>query len=223
MTALAAHPNVRTCPYIVCAYFTDDYAKEAETLKASLDAFGLPHHLRHFSSRGYWEANTRIKPEFLLDCLVRFPNHDLVYLDADAVVRAPLTLFEDFDADLGVFVAPEGAQYSHRYLTGTLYLRNNALIRAFVQAWIQGQSGMVLGVDQDSFSAAMAQHTALKVIPLPAAYVKIYDRGDEIPVIEHFQASRQRIKLQRALKKARNIVAGLIAVFLILWLLHQWL
>lgn len=222
MTAPAGLANVETCPYIVCAYFTDDYAKEAEALKVSLHAFGLPYYLRRFPTRRYWEANTRIKPEFLLDCLARFAKHDIVYLDADAIVRAPLALFEHFDGDLGVFVAPDGAKFSHRYLTGTLYLRNNAVVHAFVRSWIQGQSSMVLGVDQDSFSAAMAQHAGLKVVPLPAAYVKIHDRGDDIPVIEHFQASRHRVKLQRALKKARNFVAGLIAVFLVAWLFRQW-
>ncbi len=223
MTAPAGLASAETRPYLVCAYFTDGYAKEAEALKISLHAFGLPYHLRRFPTRGYWEANTRIKPEFLLDCLARFPGHDIVYLDADAIVRAPLALFECFAGDLGVFVVPDEAQLSHRYLTGTLYLRNNAAVHAFVRSWIQGQSSMVLGVDQDSFSAAMAQHTGLKVVPLPAAYVKIHDRGNEVPVIEHFQASRHRVKLQRALKKTRNFVAGLIAVFLIAWLLRQWL
>jgi hypothetical protein len=30
----------------------------------------------------------------------------VAYLDADSVVRSPLKLFFDFDADLGVFIAP---------------------------------------------------------------------------------------------------------------------
>lgn len=207
-------------PYIVCAFYTDGYAREIESLKASLLEHGIPHELRRFESRGVWEANTRIKPEFLLDCLLKFPDKDVVYIDADAVVRAPLSLFENFDADLGVFVAPPGNSFSHPYLTGTLYLRNSPEVRAFVESWIQAQSNMVLGVDQDSFTTAMKQHPELRVHPLPAAYVKIYDRGDETPVIEHFQSSRQRVKLQRVLKKTRNVLIALGIILVGWWFLR---
>lgn len=209
-------------PFIVCAFYTDGYVREAEALRASLAAFRIPCDVRRFESRGVWEANTRIKPEFLRDCLIRHPDKDVVYIDADAVVRAPLTLFEAFNADLGVFIAPSNGDFSHRYLTGTLYLRNIPVVRAFVDSWINAQSGMVLGVDQDSFATAMTQHPELTVYPLPTAYVKIYDRGDEDPVIEHFQASRSRVKLQRILKKFRNTVIALFALTLIVWLLSRW-
>ncbi len=208
-------------PFIVCAFYTDGYAREADALKTSLEAYGIPYDMRRFESRGVWEANTRIKPEFLQDCLIQHSDKDLVYIDADAVVRAPLILFETFDADLGVFIAPSNGDFSHRYLTGTLYLRNVPAVRAFVGSWINAQAGMVLGVDQDSFTTAMIQHPELTVHPLPAAYVKIYDRGDEAPVIEHFQASRSRVKLQRILKKFRNTVIALLVLTLIAWLLSR--
>ena len=119
-------------PFLTCGFFTDGYAAEAAQLRESLDRTGTPYFLKRFASRGYWEANTRIKPEFLLDCLRRFPGRDVVYLDADSVVRSPLKLFFDFDADLGVFIAPADAGMTHRYLTGTLYLRNTPAVRAFV-------------------------------------------------------------------------------------------
>ena len=148
----------------------------------------------------------------------RFPGRDVVYLDADSVVRSPLKLFFDFDADLGVFIAPADAGMTHRYLTGTLYLRNTPAMHAFVEDWIAAQDGMVLGVDQDSFTTAVERHPELKVGPLPESYVKIFDRGSETPVVEHFQASRQRVKLQRTMKKARNVAIGLALVAALIWL-----
>ncbi|WP_374243902.1 putative nucleotide-diphospho-sugar transferase [Zoogloea sp.] len=205
-------------PFLTCGFFTDGYAAEAAQLRDSLERTGTPYFLKRFPSRGYWEANTRIKPEFLLDCLRRFPGRDVVYLDADSVVRSPLELFYRFDADLGVFVAPDSAGMSHRYLTGTLYLRNTPAVHAFVEDWIAAQDGMVLGVDQDSFSAAVDRHPELKLGPLPERYVKIFDRGSETPVVEHFQASRQRVKLQRTMKKARNVAIGLALVAALIWL-----
>lgn len=210
-------------PYIVCAFYTDGYVREVQSLEASLKAHGIPHLLRRFESRGVWEANTRIKPEFLRDCLAEHPGKDVVYIDADAVVRAPLTLFDAFEADIGVFVAPEGGGFSHRYLTGTLYLRNTPQVRAFVDSWIAAQGGMLLGVDQDSFTTAIAQHPALRLEPLPASYVKIHDRGSDTPVIEHFQASRTRVKLQRVLKKARNSALALVVLAIAAWLGSRWL
>jgi hypothetical protein len=209
-------------PFVACCFFTDSYAAEAEQLRASLERTGTPYFLKRCRSRGYWEANTRIKPEFLLDCLQRFPGRDIVYLDADSVVRAPLSLFFDFPGDVGVFVAPASSGLSHRYLTGTLYLRNTTAVHAFVKDWVDAQNGMVLGVDQDSFTAAIDRNPGLGIHPLPESYVKIFDRGSEPAIVEHFQASRTRIKLQRAIKKSRNAVLGGLVVAGGLWLAYHW-
>lgn len=214
--------DVPGVPFLTCCFFTDSYAAEAEQLKASLEHTRTPYFLKRCPSRGYWEANTRIKPEFLRDCLQRFPGRDIVYLDADSVVRAPLMLFFDFPGDIGVFVAPAASGLSHRYLTGTLYLRNTPAVHAFVQDWIDAQNGMVLGVDQDSFTVAIEQNPALVIQPLPESYVKIFDRGAEPPVIEHFQASRGRVKLQRVIKKVRNVVLGGLVVAGAVWFASGW-
>lgn len=210
-------------PFLACAFFTEAYAAEAAQLRASLEQTRTPYFLKRYPSRGYWEANTRIKPEFLRDCLQRFPGRDIVYLDADSVVRSPLKLFFGFDADLGVFVAPGEAGFSHRYLTGTLYLRNTPSVHAFMDDWIAAQDGMLLGVDQDSFTAAIDRHPQLRLGPLPESYVKIFDRGTETPVVEHFQASRKHVKLQRTLKKTRNVALGGALLAGLAWLAGRWL
>lgn len=207
-----------SAPFIACAFYTDGYAAEAAQLEKSLAATDTPHFIRRYDSRGFWEANTRIKPEFLRDCLARFPDRDIVYLDADAVVRSRMELFYDFAGDLGVFHAPSEGGYSHRYLTGTLYLRNAPAVRAFVERWIAAQAGSVLAVDQDSFEAALGEPGELDIRPLPASYVKIFDRGSETAVIEHFQASRKRVKLQRTLKRARNTLLAITLLALVAWL-----
>lgn len=209
-------------PFLTCCFFTDAYLTHAEHLRTSLTQTQTPHFIKHYPSRGYWEANTRIKPEFLLACLQRFPDRDIAYLDADSIVHAPLELFFNFPGDLGAFVSPPNSRLSHRYLTGTLYLRNTAAVRSFVQDWIDAQNGMVLGVDQDSFAAAIERNPALVVTPLPESYVKIFDRGDTAPVIEHFQASRRHVKLQRALKKGRNTLLAALAIAGAIWIAQHW-
>lgn len=210
-----------TC--IVCAFYTDSYRDEIAALQNSLEKLGIDYFFKRYKSRGYWEANTRIKPEFLLSCLDEFPGRPLVYLDADALVRKPLVFFDDLHADLSVFSAPTPQGFSHKYLTGTLYLANNAAIRKFLSDWVGFQRGNLLQVDQDSFEQAMESNRTLNVVPLPESYVKIFDRAGDDPVIEHFQASRKRVKLQRFLKKLRN-AAGIVALIgIVVWLLIRWL
>lgn len=201
--------------YIVCAFYTENYSEEVQSLKSSLEKFNIPNYLKLYKSRGYWEANTRIKPEFLLECLNKYPEVDIVYLDADAVVRQPMILFENFEEDIGVFVCPEKSGYSHRYLTGTLYLKNNILVRSFLQDWISAQKNVLLKVDQDSFEVAISKNKQLSIKSLPSSYTKIFDRGDEKAVIEHFQASRKRIKLQKVIKRTRNILFLIFFILLI--------
>lgn len=211
-------PNRDNKP-IVCAYYTDNYINEISSLVSSLEHFCIDYYVQHYESRGYWEANTRIKPEFLSECLDRFPGRPIVYLDADAVVRKPLTLFDDVTGDIGVYRCQRAEGFSHNYLTGTLYLSNNDSVKKFIKKWIEYQKGKILSVDQDSFEFAIENSEHLKIFNIPESYVKIFDRNGEEPVIEHFQASRRRVKLQRLLKKARNIVLIVLCTIIILYIL----
>ena len=187
----------------------------------SLESLGIPYFTRHYVSRGFWEANTRIKPEFLMDCLRQFGGKNIVYLDADSVVRSRPLLFDNFPAELGVYVAEQGLGYSHKYLTGTIFLRNTVEVHRFVQRWIDAQKGARVEVDQDSFAVAVSESPDLRLVPLPAGYTKIFDREDmtgEV-VIEHFQASRKRVKLAKILKRVRNISAFALLLAVVVWVL----
>ena len=208
---------------IICAYYTDNYKQEIKKLEKSLNKFGLEYFFKRYESRGYWEANTRIKPEFLLECLELYTGKSIVYLDADAVVRKPLILFDNIKDDLGVYHSKISDAFSHKYLTGTLYLANNKKTKKFLEDWIEFQKGTLLGVDQDSFEKAIQINKDLGVFKLPESYVKIFDRAGEDPVIEHFQASRNRVKLQRLLKKLRNTLIGVCATILVFWFLYYML
>lgn len=202
--------------YIVCAFYTDSYAAEVASLEASVSKFGLDFYKERYESRGYWEANTRIKPEFLLKCLEKFSGRDVVYLDADSVLRAHPHFFDSFDGDVGVYAA-EAAGFTHKFLTGTIYLRNSSVVQDFLRLWASSQGLKATDVDQDGFQRAINASPRLKVVPLPAGYTKIFDRDDmqgEV-VVEHFQASRQRVKLSRVLKKLRNTIAGILLLSLL--------
>lgn len=73
--------------FIVCCFYTESYLTHALALKKSLDYFDLNYYFKQVEDAGYWEANTRIKPHFILECLQKFPDRNILYLDADALVK----------------------------------------------------------------------------------------------------------------------------------------
>lgn len=205
--------------FVVCAFFTDNYADQVASLAASVESFGLAFYKKRYDSRGFWEANTRIKPEFLLHCLDKFPDKDVLYLDADSVMKKFPDLLVNFNGDIGVYASDTRQGFTHSYLTGTLFLTNNDCVRRFLHRWIESQGAKATDVDQDGFQKAVQWSTDVRVVSLPASYTKIFDRSDMggEAVIEHYQASRRQVKLARLLNRARNVVLGLGLLLLAAW------
>lgn len=210
-------------PFVVCAFYTDSYQRQMEALRLSLKQHRLNYYLRRYESRGFWEANTGIKPEFLLDCLDKFPGMDIVYLDADAVVKRYPALFHEIDADVGVCFTPEGEGFSHRVLTGTLFFKNNPVAKHFVEVWLKEQRKKSLACDQDSFERALDKSENIRYHDLPVSYVKIFDKGNADAVIEHYQASRGKLKFKKLVKRARNISVALVLVYVLYLALANFL
>ncbi len=69
--------------YVVCVFYTEDYLQYVLDLKRSLERNSVNHFLKLYEKRDSWEATTRIKPHFLLECLSRFPQLGVLYVDAD--------------------------------------------------------------------------------------------------------------------------------------------
>ena len=123
--------------YCVCAFYTANYLPQIMSLKASVEALGLNHYFKRYEARGGWEANTRIKAEFVAHALQRLPKHDVVYLDADAVVRAPLSLFDEPHADVIMLFDHRRIRKLNvlRIAAGTLLVRNSDGGRSFAILW----------------------------------------------------------------------------------------
>ncbi len=198
--------------FVVCAFYTPNYEEDVRRLEISLKAFGHEYYLKPCERLPTWEQNTGIKPGFLLECLQRFPDKDVLYIDADAFVRRELEGFEQFDGDIGIHFNENGG--SHQIRTGTIYLRNNERTLSFLQDWTAAQQADVKFNDQDSFEVVLAKKPEVSFFQLPVAFVKIYDRaGDDVaPYIEHFQSSRltENIKIRdgkaRKRKKYRRLL-----------------
>lgn len=204
--------------FIVCCFYTDSYRSHALNLKESLDKFNLNYYFKEVEDAGYWEANTRIKPHFILECLKKFPNKNILYLDADALVKKPLDYFNTIDADVAFYKTKGLPGMSHDYLASTMFFSNTANTINLVEQWITEQvDGKQTQVDQDSLDVAMEKlGDTLTVEALNPGYIKIFDKDYDGDIyIEQYQASRGHTKLKRRKIRQRNRIAIITALIII--------
>lgn len=204
--------------YVVCAFYTPNYLAKVLRLKASLERLGLNYHLKRVERKSTWEATTRLKPVFVVECLAKFPEHDILYLDADAVVHKPPAFFDGVTTDIALLFAPviRDGKNLLSIAAGTVYIRNTPGGRTFAENWqSQETNANLLSLDEDMIYMAFPKFEGITFTALPRAYLKIFDSDGPEPVIEHFQASRGQFKLSRLLRKGRRAII-LAAVVLVL-------
>lgn len=173
---------------LFCSFFTPSYADEAAGLVESLDAFGLRHDVVGVPSLGKWEKNCGYKPSFLLGMMDKWPGCPLVWLDADARVRKPPTLFDSLDCDVA-FHLRRGSEL----LSGTLFIGPTSGGRRVLTRWKTECAFFPDKWDQLCLQIALDTLDGIKVEILPGAYTRIFDASDmgEEICIEHRQASRR--------------------------------
>jgi hypothetical protein len=182
-------------PWRVVAFHTDDdlYNEMIGNLRSSLLKFSIPFSIEVVPNQGSWKANTMAMSGYIYDA---FDKHeeDLVFLDADAVVRQYPVLFDTIEEDFA-------CHYKDGYnlLAGTMYFKNCAKVKDFVKTWQECSLKRT-----DKLSAQTGISDALKksevsIYELPAPYTLIFDKMKHQgpPVIEHFQASRRYKKCGR--------------------------
>lgn len=212
--------------YCVCAFYTPNYLPQILSLKASVEALKINHYFKRYEPRGGWEANTRIKAEFVAGALQRVGPLDVVYLDADAVVRRPLDLFAKPHADVIMLFDHRRVKNLNvlRIAAGTLLVRNSDGGRRFATRWAaEAAKAGPLDLDEDLIYRMFPTLEGTTFSVLPRAYSKIFDAPGVDPVIEHFQASRGQFKVRKAVRRARQIatIVGGIALAVGLWWLSR--
>ena len=148
----------------------------------------------------------------------QFPEKDVLYLDADALVKKPLDYFNHVTADIAFYKTKGMPGMSHDYLASTMFFKNTSNTIKLVEQWITEQvNGKRTQVDQDSLDAAMEKiGDTLTVESLNPGYIKIFDKDYEGDIyIEQYQASRGQTKLKR------NRVIGVTALVVIAIIAHS--
>jgi len=172
------------------SYYTPNYKDQADRLRNSLNELRLPYCIEEIPNLGSWDKNTHHKPEFILKHLIS--SDAVVWTDADSVIRENPILFDGLDCDIA-FHRFKGKEL----LSGTVYFKNTPATVTLLLKWMEINLQNPQVFDQKNLDEATKQIEGLKIADLPPEYCFIFDLsrdyyGGRKPVIEHFQASREK-------------------------------
>lgn len=172
---------------LICCFHTGGpYAVEAERLRASLQRLGLDYRIDEVASRGSWDRNILITPEYIRDVL-RETKAPIIYVDADAEFHSVPEFDNGYDIQVHYF---GGKQLAN----GTLWLAYNPVVLDVVDQWCN--EVRVGEWEQLTLQRILERRTDVRVKRLDPEYCFIYDTSRTLypgvePIIEHHQASRR--------------------------------
>lgn len=193
------------------------YQKEIKNLEESLIRFGLEYHIEGLENLKDWRKNCHQKMNFILRCMEKYPNRNIVQMDSDVRILAYPELFERLEEyDIGVYMIPSedyihlGKKHTVKDITNVsvLYLKNCLKVQNLVKHWEKQDATFEDHIDDLSFRKVLTRSKGIKVFNLPQTYCHIYDRKiEEEPVIQLFQASRRyRNKVNSGIEVENEIV-----------------
>ena len=164
---------------IVCSFVTENSPYTAileKYLLKSIKAFSLPSHIEYTKNLGSWIRNTTLKPSILLKCMEKFPNKDIIYLDADCSIKQYPKLFDELfsKCDIGLHYLQLQNFYNidspkEEALSSVLYLSNNELVYDLIKRWEKKcAEGSVW--EQRELQKLLADNITLKIHKLPFEY-----------------------------------------------------
>jgi len=189
---------------ITIAFYTVNtpYEEEVKKLESSLQILGLPYELFPIASKGNWVRNCAQKPLIIKEAMEKYPDEDILYVDADAIIHKNPVYFKKLPPEVDI-----GVHYKNgkELLSGTIFIRNNKEMKRLVDKWILEQEKNPVEWDQKTLQRVVDTYDhKINVDDIPSNYTQIFDlmkkEGD--PIIEHFQASR---KHRNAVSNVSNI------------------
>lgn len=194
----------------VVSYYTlqTPYESEIENLLSSCKKYGIKTSVDGIDPFGTWELNCAYKPFFLLKKLQEVKG-PLLWVDADGRFMQSPNWIEAFEADFSVRIH-ENLPWNHpsKVISSTIFVNpTKPAIRllkfwAFTcQRYLTNPKRRLEFWDQIALRDALyCTCTNATISSLPLSYAKIFDHPDDckkidLPVIEHYQASRRFKKL----------------------------
>lgn len=186
--------------FIICGWYTPDYAALARALATSIDLQGYRHDLVAVEkASGGWERNTMRKPAMILNAIERHPTKAILFLDVDCLLCGPLDELLDITSDVAVHFMVNKRSRGYGRMFGrstTMLFRPTARARAFVATWVRLSDSAPHGwVDQHTLTEAITQTPGLSVTHLDAKFCAMTKDAVELPVIAHSGAARGAVKI----------------------------
>ena len=190
---------------LVVSFYTKDtpYEEEAKAFIASCRAHEIRFEVEALESRGSWDLNCALKPQFLLKKL-KEKKEPLLWVDIDGRFLKPLGEYDWSGSDFSLRVnahLPEGDP--NVFFAATIYCSYNPQVIALLEAWAQGcEEAFACGNrkeevwDQDVLHRVFARQGSVRFQALPWKFAKVFDEDIEVvaheeTIIEHTQASRR--------------------------------
>lgn len=175
---------------VVVSYYTDTrYEAFAHRMIASAISFGLSHDVRAVEDRGSFRLNEKGIPSFILDRLEEYHDRTVVWIDADALIKADPVKLRGGDWDLAVYTGNRGEPWP-----GTLAVRATEASRAALRFWAEQCRVYESHRYSGGFLRPALSDPKLRWRRLPAGYCWVAAQmrsllPREPVVIEHFRAS----------------------------------
>lgn len=171
----------------------------------SLDKLNIKYNIEEVENKGSWLKNVAQKPLTILHILEKYPDFNVISLDADCQVLSYPTLFDEIpeEYDTALHTLDWNSWYGHNNnvketLSGTMWFNNTKKVKDFVQEWYDNAIKDYKW-EQKCLQELLLKRKDIKIFELPLEYCYISSLPDgsppkikcHNPVICHFQASRQ--------------------------------
>jgi len=186
--------------FIVISFYTvnSPYEREVKGLIDSLNAFNLKYDIQGINSLGSWQKNTIYKAQFIKEMIIKHKGKNLVWIDADAVIKSDPFILSMIDSDVAFYYRTKGGREGRiqepcELISACMFMKANDSVLRLLDMWIERNN---------NDHGDLEQHYLQQVIPewrsqggthsvLPQQYCKIFDsQEDKIAVVQN-QASRR--------------------------------
>lgn len=197
--------------YVVCGWYTPDYAEWASDLKRSLLRHGQPFDLVSVESKAgeSWEATTLRKAREVLKALDRHAGKTIIFIDVDCQVAGDLAPLTELRGDVAFYFHPRRRRSGHtkaHIRSGTIVLKPTTEARRFVERWAEISDRPEYGdVDQDALLLAINTPGVLfEQLDVKWCFTKA-DKCNG-PVIIHGSASKNVVKISTTKRRLVALV-----------------
>ena len=163
------------------------YEAQVEVLKKSLDKFGYDYKIYPIENTGKWIDNCKQNARIILKALQEYKD-DVLYLDADAEVLKPLTIFKGLDCDIACHVIDYETRL--QLCSGTTWVGKNST--HLIEQWIELNNSND-EIDDDNL-LTVVRNSHADMLELPEQYCSININRIQTgknPIIKHWQKSKE--------------------------------